>query len=201
MIEVKNINMSYGDQHVLKDINLKFEKGQSYAILGQSGCGKSTLLRIIAGLLKPTSGIVSLDGKEYHKPTRDIFMMHQNYANFPWKNSLENVLTPLKICGKIKECHTEVAKQLLKNVGLEDYRKFPYEMSGGMNQRLALARAIISNPPVLLMDEPTSALDEGTCGVIEGILTNMQKQNGTLMITVTHSEKVAQRIANTIIRL
>lgn len=201
MIDVNAINVSFGEQKILNNMSLKFEDGESYAILGKSGCGKSTLLRVIAGLLKPTSGNVLLNGKQYNKPSGHIFMMHQNYANFPWKNSLENVLTPLKIHGNIKEWQVEMAKQLLKDVGLEDYHKFPYEMSGGMNQRLALARAVISKPKVLLMDEPTSALDEKTCAIVEKILLDMQKENKTLMITVTHSRSVAERIATKIITL
>lgn len=201
MIKVNNVTMKYGEKTVLNNFSMDFEDGESYVILGQSGCGKTTLLRVIAGLVKPTTGDVLINGKRYYKPTKEIVMLHQNYTNFPWKNSLDNVLTPLKINGTINKKDIEYAKQLLSSLGLSDFNKFPYEMSGGMNQRLALARVIMSRPKVLLMDEPTSALDEETIKIIENTLLTMQKNNGTLMITVTHNKDVANKLSNKLIKL
>lgn len=202
MIELKNICLSFDKKVIFNDFNYTFETGKNHAILGPSGCGKSTLLRIIAGLLKPDSGEVFYNGKLLTKPNKDIFMMHQVYANFPWLNCLDNVLLPISINTKVTKEHIEEAQDILKNVGLGEFiNKYPYKLSGGMKQRLALARVLMSKPPVILMDEPTSALDEKTRIKMEDLLLEVDRQHKNLIIMVTHNQEAAKKIAEKIIEL
>ena len=200
MLIVKNINQKFGKQQIITNFNYDFEKGKSYAILGKSGSGKSTLLRIIAGLQKPTSGYIELNNKQHKKPTKELYYLHQNYTNFPWLTALENVLLGVstnkkEIIEKEKEALT-----ILRSLGLIEPKKMIYEMSGGMNQRVALARMIIANPEVILLDEPTSALDEQTTKVVENLLLSLKAKGKTLII-VTHNKDVANNLADKIINL
>ena len=200
MLIVKNINQKFGKQQIITDFNYSFEKGKSYAILGKSGSGKSTLLRIIAGLQKPTSGTVDLNGKQHKKPTKELYYLHQNYTNFPWLTALENVLLGVSTNKKVAMAKEKEALMILKSLGLIDHKKMIYEMSGGMNQRVALARMIIANPEVILLDEPTSALDEQTTKVVENLLLSLKAKGKTLII-VTHNKDVANNLADKIINL
>ncbi|MFW6008231.1 MAG: ABC transporter ATP-binding protein [archaeon] len=203
MIEIQKIKIEFDNKIIFDNYSNKFEDNTIYAILGQSGCGKTTLLRIMAGLLKPQKGIIKYNDKIINKPMEEIFMMHQNYANFPWKTCLKNVLLPVQIKeGKITDKNEEKAKQLLNKVGLGGYEhRFPYELSGGMKQRLALARTLIMEPKVLLMDEPLSALDPKTRAQMQNLVLDLHYRTRNIIIMVTHDHDEAKKMGNKIIQL
>lgn len=202
MIKVNNLSVSFGDNKVLNNMNLDFKENKIYCVLGRSGCGKSTLLRTIAGLLKPSEGDVSYKNKEIIKPNGNIFMMHQRYTNFPWKNCMDNVLFPIALKRKpTKKDHIE-AIELLVKVGLgEHIEKYPEQLSGGMNQRLSLARVLMSKPEVILMDEPLSALDDKTRVEMQDLIMGLQKETKNTIIMITHSKSDADKMADHIIQL
>jgi NitT/TauT family transport system ATP-binding protein len=162
-LECKDLGYSYLNSHfIFKGIDLKTYTDELVAIVGPSGTGKSTLLRVLANLIPPTSGHVFLNGTEIKSPSSRISLVHQSIATFPWMTSLDNVKIVLR--GKVKdEEATQIAKKMIEMVGLHGYEDaYPKEMSGGMRQRIAIARALAASPTVMLMDEPFVHLDELT---------------------------------------
>lgn len=142
-----------------------------------------------------------LNNIEVNRPSKDIYMMHQHYANFPFKTCIENVLFPISIKREIDKKDIKLAINILNDVGLIDYRdKYPSELSGGMNQRLALARALIIEPSILLMDEPMSALDIDTRTKMQDLVLKMQRINKSTIIMVTHDNNEANKMADYIIK-
>lgn len=202
VIQVDNLSVSFGVNKVLNNLNIDFKDNKIYCILGRSGTGKTTLLRSIAGLLEPSDGKVAYEGKKITKPNENIFMMHQNYANFPWKNCMENVLFPIKLKRKAtKEDYIEATKLLVK-VGLGNHvEKYPEQLSGGQKQRLSLARVLMSKPKVILMDEPLSALDDKTREEMQDLIMKLQKETKNIIIMITHSKSDADKMADHIIQL
>ena len=207
-----NATLGYEKNIIFEDLNIEFECGKITAILGKSGCGKSTLLRTLAGLLKPINGEIMYMDKKISGPHKDICMMHQKYVNFPWLTCLENVIIggqdgkgiiPRKKYGRNPEnLENFEAFEILKKVGLEDVAlKFPHELSGGMNQRLALARVIYRNPKVILMDEPLSALDPKTRKDMQNLLLDIYYKNNNTIIMVTHDPDEAKKMCHKIINL
>ena len=187
---------------LLKDFDAQFDN-KIYGILGQSGCGKTTLLRTIAGLTKPLFGEVLINNKKVDKPYKnDVFMMHQNYTSFDWKTCLGNVLVAQDIKGNITEKDIEMAKEMLDKVHLlEHMDKYPKQLSGGMRQRLALARTLFMKPKILLMDEPLSALDNATRVDMQNLIMNMHNEINNTIIMVTHSQEEATSMCDEIINL
>lgn len=203
MIELKDLTTGYSrDKPLLKNYSMKFDK-RIYGILGESGCGKTTLLRTIAGLMKPLSGEVIVNGKKVTKASKNnIFMLHQNYTSFDWMDCLENILLPIKIKRHTTKEDIELAKSFLNQVGLEDYdRKFPKQLSGGQRQRLALARTLFAKPEIILMDEPLSALDPQTRTAMQDLVLKQHRAENNTVILVTHSNEEAERMCNVIIKL
>lgn len=202
MIQVENLSVSFGSNKILSDLNINFESNKIYCILGKSGTGKTTLLRSIAGLLKPSEGKVLYEGKQITKPIKNIFMMHQNYTNFQWKNCMENVLFPIKLNRKATNEDYIEATKLLVGVGLGDHvKKYPEQLSGGQKQRLSLARVLMSKPEVILMDEPLSALDDKTREEMQDLIMSFQKETKSTIIMITHSKSDADKMADHIIQL
>lgn len=200
MIKINNLEMKYGSDVIFKNFNHVFKDGTITAIMGPSGKGKTTLIRCIAGLNKPTNGEVLYNDKVIKKPHKDIFMMHQHYANYPWKTCLENVLFPIAINRKITIQDKTKALALLDLVGLTNAaNKFPSELSGGMNQRLAFARLLMAEPKVVLMDEPMSALDKETRQDMQNILLDLNKKTNNTIIMITHDLNEANKLASEII--
>lgn len=200
MIKINNLEMKYGSDVIFKNFNHEFKDGTITAIMGPSGKGKTTLIRCIAGLNKPTNGEVLYNDKAIKKPHKDIFMMHQHYANYPWKTCLENVLFPIAINRKITIQDKTKALALLDLVGLTNAaNKFPSELSGGMNQRLAFARLLMAEPKVILMDEPMSALDKETRQDMQNILLDLNKKTNNTIIMITHDLNEANKLASEII--
>jgi NitT/TauT family transport system ATP-binding protein len=186
----------------LREIELDVAEGEFVAVVGRSGCGKSTLLRLIAGLLPPTAGEVQVSGERVTRPRRDIAMMFQRPALLPWRTVLDNVLLPVEIFGWRKATHRDRAHELLELAGLAGFEKRqPHELSGGMQQRVALCRALIANPRVMLMDEPFSALDALTREELSGELQRVHMDNGATIVFVTHSIDEAVLLADRVVVL
>lgn len=203
MIKLNNLSTGYSrDKPLLKNFNYKFEN-KIYGILGESGCGKTTLLRTIAGLTKPLCGEILIDDKQVKKANRNnVYMLHQNYTSFDWKNCLENILISKRIKGNVSKENIDKAKQILCKVGLiEHIEKYPKQLSGGQRQRLALARTLFMNPEILLMDEPLSALDEKTREEMQNMIIEMHNKLHNTIIMVTHSKAEAEKMCDVIINL
>jgi ABC-type nitrate/sulfonate/bicarbonate transport system ATPase subunit len=202
LIEVNDLSVNFDGEVVFNGYNNEFKSGQFYGILGRSGRGKTTLLRAIAGLLEPNEGTILYNDKKIKGPVDDIFMMHQNYTNFPWKTCLENILFPIEVNGNIGDSDIKRAKKMLEKVDLEGCEnKYPHELSGGMNQRLALARTLLTKPDVILMDEPLSALDDKTRHQMQQLVLNLHRETKNTIIMVTHDPREAKRMSDKIIKL
>lgn len=185
----------------LSDVSLTLAKGEFAAVIGSSGCGKSTLLKIMAGLMPPTSGRVMLEGRPVMGPSRDIGMMFQQATLLPWKTTLENILLPIEMRdGKRARLQAlDRARQLLKLVGLARAADiYPNELSGGMAQRAAICRMLITDPTVLLLDEPFSALDELTRDFMNMEFQRICLERHATAFLVTHSIPEAVILADKI---
>ncbi|MDH3498969.1 MAG: ABC transporter ATP-binding protein [Acidimicrobiia bacterium] len=182
----------------LEDISVSVERGEIMAFLGPSGCGKSTLLDILAGLTAPTTGSVLIES-EPPRPRQEIGLMFQKSLLFPWRNVLDNVLLPADVLGLDKEVATERAAELLDLVGLGGWGGHrPSELSGGMQQRVALARVLLPDPDVLLLDEPFGALDEMTRESLDLELARIARLTHKTVIFVTHNVYEAVLISDKI---
>jgi NitT/TauT family transport system ATP-binding protein len=206
MIRLTGVSRTFtgrsGTVEALRGIDLEVGEGEFVAVLGRSGCGKSTLLRLISGLIPVTGGEVRVSGERVTKPRRDIAMMFQKPALLPWRSVLDNVLLPVQIFGGRKAAHTDRAHELLTMTGLTGFEKrLPHELSGGMQQRVALCRSLIANPRVMLMDEPFSALDALTREELSGELQRVHMELGTTIVFVTHSIDEAVLLADRVVVL
>lgn len=188
--KIKNNGKQSGNNHLtaLNNVNLEIKKGEFLALVGPSGCGKSTFLDIVAGLTKPTSGTVYIDGKPIGGPALDRGIVFQGYALFPWRTALENVEFPLEVKGIPKSERENIARKNLSLVGLSGFEgRHPHELSGGMKQRVAIARALAYNPDILLMDEPFGALDAQTREILQVELLKIWEETHKTVLFVTHS--------------
>lgn len=203
IIEVKGVSKVYGnDVFALDNINLDFEAGELTSLLGPSGCGKTTLLKIIAGLLPATQGDILVKGKKVAAPGPERAFVFQDFALLPWANVIDNAAFGLKMQGMGKAERHDVASHYVKEVGLDGFQsKFPHELSGGMRQRVGLARALAVNADVLLMDEPFSAVDEQTRRKFQEDLIRLREVEKKTFIFVTHSIEEAVYVSDRIILL
>jgi L-cystine transport system ATP-binding protein len=210
MLELKNVHKSFGDNEILKGVDIKVEKGDIIVILGPSGSGKTTLLRCINFLERADKGTIDFDDihteftsaskhqiSRIRKRTSFVF---QNYNLFANKTALQNVTEGLTVARKVPKAEAiERAKQALDKVGLSDrYDYYPSQLSGGQQQRVAIARAIAVNPEVILFDEPTSALDPELVGEVLNVMKSLAK-DGATMVVVTHEMGFAQDVANRVV--
>ena len=176
----------------LLDINLDIQNGEIVSVLGPSGCGKTTLLNIIAGFLAPTDGKVELNGSAVTGPASERGMVFQQGALFEWMNVSQNVAFGPNMKGMKRSERNEIVDHLLETVGLQDFKeKAVYELSGGMQQRVALARCLANDPDVILMDEPLGALDALTREKMQGLVLKLWKETGKTIILITHSVEEA----------
>lgn len=199
---VKNINKSFDGKEALENISFEVKSGEFLSILGPSGCGKTTLLRILIGLLPPDSGELILDGKDITKAPPDkrgMGIVFQNYALFENMTVLRNVEYALKLRKDLKSKSREISLKLLEQVGLSEHiNKYPYQLSGGQMQRVAIARTLALSPSIILLDEPMSALDVATRLSLRTELKRIQRDLGTTMIYITHDQEEAFALSDRI---
>jgi NitT/TauT family transport system ATP-binding protein len=192
-IALNNINKTYqtreGEElHAIKDISLTVGAGEFVSIVGPSGCGKSTLLNILCGLLDASSGQALIGGVPIKGPRRDLGIVFQQALLLPWLKVIDNVLLPVVVQSRDRKEYKGRAMQLLKMVGLEGFEhRYPSELSGGMQQRVGIVRALVHNPSLLLMDEPFSALDAMTRESMSFELQRIWKETGKTVLFITHS--------------
>jgi NitT/TauT family transport system ATP-binding protein len=186
--------------HALDDIELEVRENEFITLVGRSGCGKSTLLRIVAGLLRATAGEVRVLGSPVAGPRRDVSLMFQRSALLPWRTVLDNVLLPVEILNLDRKRYRARAEELLALTGLEGFEgRRPYELSGGMQQRVSLCRALVHDPSLLLMDEPFAALDALTREELSLELQRLWSEDRKTIVFVTHSIQEATLLADRIV--
>ena len=202
--------MAYGKGanavRAIEDVTLTIRKGEFIAVVGPSGCGKSSLMKLISGLHPPLSGTISLENKPVKGPLKSVGMAFQNSNLLPWRTCVDNVLLPLEIVqphrGKIRSQRAQYkakAVQLLESVGLAGFtEKFPWELSGGMQQRASICRALIHEPEILMLDEPFGALDAFTREELWCVLRDIQAQRHVTVMLVTHDLREAVFLADTV---
>jgi len=219
-IRIQRVSVEYpvegrGMRRILNDIDLEIENGAFVSIVGQTGCGKSTLLRLILGEESPSSGQVLVDGKVRHQPGSYCGYVPQKYSLFPDKTVLDNIIFGLEASSggslsllnparwKRMRIFREEGLRYLHHVGLHeaDARKYPHQLSGGMQQRVAIAQALILKPPVLLMDEAFSALDPGTRTGMQRLIKKLWRESGTTIVFVTHNTREAVCLGTRVIAL
>jgi NitT/TauT family transport system ATP-binding protein len=199
------VSLSYGDQEILRHITLTIDEGEFVCLLGPSGAGKSSLVRLLAGLTPPSSGSVFINGKRIDAPGLDRGVVFQDYTLFPWMTAGENILLALKQAfpGRNGRHLRQVAEEFLDLVGLSNaFHKLPAEMSGGMRQRAAIARAFAMNPPILLMDEPFGAVDAVTRAKLQDLLLQLwqrEREKPKTIVFVTHDVDEAMILASSIV--
>ncbi|MBT8346303.1 MAG: ABC transporter ATP-binding protein [Desulfofustis sp.] len=199
-VEVEQVSKIYpGGVEALHDMTIQFPKGQLTSLLGPSGCGKTTLLKIIAGLLPLTTGRVTVNGVEVTGPGEERAFVFQDFALMPWASVLRNAAFGLELRGVPKSERNAIAEKYIEAVGLKGYENlYPHELSGGMRQRVGLARALAVDADVLLMDEPFSAVDEQTRRKFQEDLLDVIKEEGKTFIFVTHSIEEAVYVSHSI---
>lgn len=196
-LAVNNVSMRYilpqgGGVQALKDVSFTLKKGELLTVLGPSGCGKTTLLNILAGFLAPTEGEISLDNVPISGPSSDRLMLFQDGALFEWFSVKKNISFGPDMMGEPKHETEQKVNQLLDIVGLQGFGdKMVYELSGGMQQRVAFARSLANDPKLLLMDEPLGALDALTRQKMQGLILKLWKETGKTIILITHSVEEA----------
>ena len=209
MIEIKNLSKTFktagGDVEALKNVNIKVNDGDIYGIIGMSGAGKSTLVRCMNMLEKPSEGSVIIDGedistlgnRELREARRKITMIFQSFNLLMQRNCLKNICFPLELAGVDRKSAEERARELLEIVGLPDKAEaYPAQLSGGQQQRIAIARALATDPKILLCDEATSALDPKTTQSILSLIKDINKKMGITVIIITHRMSVVEQICN-----
>lgn len=196
---VRRVSKNYRDVEALRNLSLEFPRGQLTSLLGPSGCGKTTLLKIIAGLLEPTSGEVQVNGQPVTGPGPDRAFVFQDFALLPWASVLRNVAFGLELRGVAVSEREAIAEKYVRNVGLAGFENsYPHELSGGMRQRVGLARALSVDSQVLLMDEPFSAVDEQTRRKFQEDLLQLVAEENRTFLFVTHSIEEAVYVSDQI---
>ena len=184
----KTFNTAGQPVPAVKDVSFQFRKGDLISLLGPSGCGKTTVLKMMGGLIPATGGLLELDGKAINAPFPGVGVVFQAPTLMPWRSVLGNVLFPMEVLGKNDVRAKARAREILNLVGLEGFENaYPRQLSGGMQQRVALCRAIIHEPSILLMDEPFGALDELTRLEMNDLLLDLRRVTGATVLFVTHS--------------
>jgi NitT/TauT family transport system ATP-binding protein len=201
-IEIEGLAMEFGALRVFQNINLEIGQRECVSIVGPSGCGKTTLLRNIDGLLSPKEGEVRINGVRVTAPPKGVAVVFQMFGLFPWKTVYENVAYGLKMAGASKDQVREKVPYFIELVGLKGFEKaYPYQLSGGMQQRTGLARALAVEPDVLLMDEPFASIDAQTREILQFELLRIWESRPTSMVFVTHSIEEAVLMGDRVVVL
>jgi NitT/TauT family transport system ATP-binding protein len=188
MIRMEGVAKSFGDLQVLEAVDLHVAKGEFLVLLGASGCGKSTLLNMISGFEQPTHGRIFVNGRQVTDVDPGCGMVFQQYALFPWKTVLENVAFGLKMRGVGRSARRARAEHFIEMVGLEGFANaYPHALSGGMKQRVSIARVLANDPDVMLFDEPFAALDAMTRQVLQEQVLSIYERSGKTVLFITHS--------------
>ncbi|MET0968190.1 MAG: ABC transporter ATP-binding protein [Tardiphaga sp.] len=203
-INLSGVSKTYGsgDGKVLslRPLDFHINEGEFFVVVGPSGCGKSTLLKLISGLLPPTTGEIHVDGNKVTEPHGDVGIVFQNALLLPWRNILNNVLMPIDMKKLSRETFIPRAKELLKMVGLEGFeKKLPWQLSGGMQQRASICRALVHDPKIMMMDEPFGALDAMTREKMNVELSRIQRRTGKTILLITHSIPEAVFLADKVL--
>jgi len=207
VVELEGVSLAYGGSTLaVSDCSLRVERGEFAALVGPSGCGKSSLLKVVSGLMSASAGHAVVDGREIDGPRGGIGMAFQNATLLPWRSTLDNVLLPLEVAAHERRTfrakrrqHVDRAMELLRTVGLEEFADHaPYQLSGGMQQRANLCRALIHRPDLVLLDEPFAALDAFTREELWGVLQALWLEQRFTVILVTHELREAVYLADTV---
>jgi NitT/TauT family transport system ATP-binding protein len=203
IVEVRNVGKTYDSGvEALRDVSLALPRGELSTFLGPSGCGKTTLLKIIAGLISPSEGEVWVKGNKVSGPGPERAFVFQDFALLPWASVLRNVAFGLELRGVPKDERKEIARKYIAEVGLSSFEsRYPHQLSGGMKQRVGLARALAINADIVLMDEPFSSVDEQTRRKFQEELLDLLKINQKTVIFVTHSIEEAAYLSDQIVLL
>jgi NitT/TauT family transport system ATP-binding protein len=203
-VAVRNVTKRFqsrkGEVHAVDNVSLTIDAGEFVSILGPSGCGKSTMLNMIAGLIPATEGSIELLGAPVKGPVHELGIVFQQHLLLPWRTILNNVLLQIEVRRLNKASYTERAEKLLRRVGLGDFSdRFPDELSGGMNQRASIVRALIHDPDLLLMDEPFGALDAITRDQMGLDFHHLSREEGKTVLFITHSISEAVFLSNRVV--
>jgi len=210
LIRLERVSMAYGrDEHAIKaieDVSISVAEGEFFAVVGPSGCGKSSLMRLISGLHPPLGGTLTVEGRPVTGPLKKVGMAFQNANLLPWRSAAQNVLLPLEIVqphrSRLRAERTAYlarARKLLESVGLAGFtEKFPWQLSGGMQQRTSICRALIHEPEILMLDEPFGALDAFTREELWCVLRDIQAAQKVTVMLVTHDLREAVFLADTV---
>lgn len=210
LVTLNDVSMVYGQGpaavRAIENVSLSIKRGEIIAVVGPSGCGKSSLLKLISGLAPPASGTISVQGEPVRGPLKRVGMAFQNANLLPWRTALDNVLLPMEIVEphrrrirKERAQYVERAERLLGSVGLAGFTdKFPWELSGGMQQRTSICRALVHEPEILMLDEPFAALDAFTREELWCALRDLQAQREVTVLLVTHDLREAVFLADTV---
>ncbi len=187
-LSIESVGFAYpGDCPSLDGVSLSLKRGAFHCLVGRSGCGKTTLLKLAAGLLRPGSGRVCIDGQPLTGPSRQAGFVFQTPSLLEWRTVLDNVLLPVSLHRRVTSRDRVRATDLLAGMGIEDHaRRYPWQLSGGQQSRVALARALVTDPPALLLDEPFAALDAITREDLQNDLLRLTRTQGTTVLFVTH---------------
>jgi NitT/TauT family transport system ATP-binding protein len=204
MLEIKKVTKTFSKNkariEALSEISLNFKNREFVALLGPSGCGKTTLLKIIAGLTRPSSGLIFLDNKKIQRPGRERGMVFQNFSLFPWLNVEKNISFGLDLQKISEKKKKDIVEHYLNITGLKLFAKnYPKSLSGGMQQRVAIARTLANQPKILLMDEPFGSLDSQTRSQMQDFLSNLWEKEKKTIIFVTHDITEAIFLADRIV--
>ena len=202
MLQISHLNANYGGKPALNDISLSVDRGELMVVLGPSGCGKTTLLNLVAGFVPYDSGGITLNNIPVRGPGAERGVVFQNEGLLPWRNVQDNVAFGLQLAGMEKAARTEIARQMLKKVGLEGSEKrFIWQLSGGQRQRVGIARALAADPQLLLLDEPFGALDAFTREQMQTLLLRLWHETGKQVLLITHDIEEAVFMATDLVLL
>ena len=210
LVSIDHVDMRYGAQGTgegtlaVRDLTLHVDEGEFVAVVGPSGCGKSTLMKLVTGLHVPQEGVIAVSGERVTKPISIVGMAFQNPTMMPWRTTLDNVLMPLEVVAEHRRSfrrrraeHVKEAERLLAIVGLEGFgEKYPWQLSGGMQQRANLCRALIHRPRLLMLDEPFGALDAFTREELWQVIRDLHAEQGITIVLVTHDLREAVFLAD-----
>jgi taurine transport system ATP-binding protein len=202
MLSIAHLNARYAGQPVLQDINLQIDRRELLVVLGPSGCGKTTLLNLVAGFLPVESGSITLDNQPVTGPGADRGVVFQHEGLLPWRNVLDNVAFGLQLAGMARQEREDIARRLIRQVGLEGAEKRAiWQLSGGQRQRVGIARALATDPRLLLLDEPFGALDAFTREQMQTLLLTLWRDSGKQILLITHDIEEAIFLASELILL